>query len=183
MRWLLSAPPVALLSAYSSPVTGPLARISASASRTTTTSCDGITPDIPPHLLMVVPRAGRPRLGRAYGSAPDRVGTPILSPAPPGAGAAKAPLTACLPHPELVDLREAIGVEGEVTGPAGEPFGLAGGRQAPPGGLAGGQFGVAVVAQRHPGGLADGEAIGPGPDVLCGRRVGELERLGPPDEA
>src|SRR4029077_14716564 len=165
MRWLLSAPPVALVSAYSSPVTGPLARISASASRTTTTSCDGITPDIPAHLLMVMPTAGRPRPGRAYSSAPDRVGTPILSPAPPGAGAAKASLTACLPHPELVDLREAVGVEGEVTSPAGE------------------QFGKASVRQRHPGGLADGEAIGPGPDVLCGRRGGELERLGPPDEA
>jgi hypothetical protein len=45
-----------VLSAYSKPVTGPLPRISASPSRTTTTSCDGINPDMPAHLLMSCPR-------------------------------------------------------------------------------------------------------------------------------
>jgi hypothetical protein len=40
----------------------------------------------------------------------------------------------------------------------------------------------AVFTKRHPGGLADGEVVGPGPDVLRGRGVGELHGLGLPDE-
>ena len=55
-----------------------------------------------------------------------------------------------LPDPELVDLREAVGVQGEVAGPAGEHLGIAG------------------VGERYPGGLVYGQVIGPGPDVLCG---------------
>ena len=73
--------------------------------------------------------------------------------------------TACLPHPELIDLRQAVGVQGEVTDVAGE------------------QLGIAGVRQRRPGGLVDGEVVGASPDVLRGCRVGELQRLGLPDEA
>jgi hypothetical protein len=68
-----------------------------------------------------------------------------------------------LPHPDLIDLRDAVGIQGEVTGAAGN------------------QLGIAGVRQRHPGGLVDSEVIGLGPDVVRGRRVGELERLGLPE--
>ena len=69
----------------------------------------GSTPGIPAHLLMVF-GAAWPRLACQYPF--GLAGRGVL--------AVLAGLTACLPHPELVDLREAIGVEGEVTSPAGE---------------------------------------------------------------
>src|SRR6516165_4911645 len=82
IRWLLSAPPVALLSAYSLPVTGPLARISASPSRTTTTSCDGINPDMRAHLpdgrAHCSPAVPGP--GARFSAGPGRYRDPLTGP-------------------------------------------------------------------------------------------------------
>jgi hypothetical protein len=60
----------------------------------------------------------------------------------------------CLPGPDLVDLRLAVGVEREVAGPAGQ------------------QLGGGCVHQGYPCGFVDGEAVGPCPGILCGRWIG-----------
>src|SRR5437762_8098546 len=52
---------------------------------------------------------------------------PTLPSRPPAQASARTRrLRACLPYPDLVDLRKAVGVEAEVAGPAGEQFGIAG---------------------------------------------------------
>src|SRR5918912_2883346 len=68
-------------------------------------------------------------------------------------------------HPELVDLRLAVGVEREVARSARDE-------------LDGG-----VAQQRNPWRLVNRATVGASPEGLCRCGVGDLERPGPRDEA
>jgi hypothetical protein len=94
------------------------------------------------------------------GSAPSRWTVIRLFGSLRGEGPGGPRLRAGLPHPQLMDLRLAVGVKAEVA--------RAGGEQLEGGG----------ANRRDPGSLVDGETVRLGPDLLRSCWIGYLERLG-----